>query len=1109
MKKLVCVLFFIISMSILVFSLPDARLLRFPDINGDLVAFVYAGDIWTVPASGGNAVRLTSHEGLELFPKISPDGKWIAFSGEYPGTRQIFIMPATGGVPRQLTYYNDAEIKGLPPRGGFDHIPLDWTNDSQKILIRANRTPYAEREGKYFLVGLDGGLEQPLQIPDGGFGSFSPDETSIVYTPICREFRTWKRYTGGRAQDVWIYDLVKDTAEQITDFLGTDQHPSWYKDKIYFVSDREDTPADPAKPVKLNIWAYDRAKKTFARMTDHREFDVLWPSGHGGSLAYENGGYIYKLNLEKGMSEKLTVNINFDNPNTLPYFKNVGDFMSEFGNSISPTGKRVAFDARGDLFTVPAKEGITYNLTRTPGFREMYPTWSPDGQWIAYVSDQTGDYEFYLLDSQGKGAPTQLTFNHKTWKFPALWSPDSQKLLIYDKNRQLQVLNIKTKVLTIIDKAQYNDVDDVEWSDDSNWVVYTKAGSNWLEGIWVYSLTEGKSRLLLDNTYNNYSPSLSKDGQYLYFISDRDFNMNFESGFSNQEFDFVYNKTARIYALALTKDAPKLFDEKNDQEEVKAAAAEKPKKEKTGGKEADDKKPAQAKPLKIDFDGIAGRIMVFPLPTDQYGRVIALEDKVLYTKAGNIYLYDLKEKKSSPLLEGVGGWDLSADKKKILYSQGNKYGIVDVAPNQKPGDGLLNLDGLTMKIDPVKEWNQLYHEGWRLFRDWFYVGNMHGVDWQKMNERYAALLPYLGHRFDLDYIFGELVGELNTGHTYVNYGDFKKVPRLDTGLLGVEFKTDEKAGRYIIAKIYAGENWNESTRSPLTEQGIDVKEGDYLISLNGYDVTTQDNPYRFLENTAGKKIEITVNAVPAKTGARTYLVKPIKQEFDLRTLDWVNTRRQMVDKLSGGRIGYIFVPNTAVEGNRELFKGVYSYSDKDAFIIDDRYNQGGWSPVKMIEKLAQNPVSYWHHRGLELEPEPLFTLDGPKVMLINYYSSSGGDNFPYWFKKLNLGKLIGTRTWGGLVGYGWLPSLLDGGSFAVPMSGIVSTEGQFAVEGVGIFPDEGFEVYDRPDLVAKGQDPSIEVAVKYLLEELKKNPTKKVPNPPDPDRSRWYKEEKK
>jgi len=378
-----------------------------------------------------------------------------------------------------------------------------------------------------------------------------------------------------------------------------------------------------------------------------------------------------------------------------------------------------------------------------------------------------------------------------------------------------------------------------------------------------------------------------------------------------------------------------------------------------------------------------------------------------------------------------------------------------------------------------------------------------------MKERYAALLPYLGHRFDLDYIFGELIGELNTGHTYVNYGDFKKVTRVDTGLLGVEFKTDEKAGRYIIDKIYAGENWNENTRSPLTEQGIAVKEGDYLISLNGYDVTTQDNPYRFLENTVGKKIEITVNATPTKTGARTYLVKPIKQEYDLRTLDWVNTRRQMVDKLSGGRIGYIFVPNTAVEGNRELFKGAYSYSDKEAFIIDDRYNQGGWSPVKMIEKLAQNPVSYWHHRGLELEPEPLFTLDGPKAMLINYYSSSGGDNFPYWFKKLNLGKLIGTRTWGGLVGYGWLPSLLDGGSFAVPMSGIVSTEGEFTVEGVGIYPDEGFEVYDRPDAVAKDQDPSIEAAVKYLLEELKKNPTKKVKNPPEPNRSRWFKEEKK
>jgi tricorn protease len=1095
--------FFIVLMSIFLvsigFSINDARLLRYPDINKDLTAFVYAGDIWIAPAKGGDAKRLTSHEGLELFPKISPDGKWIAFTAEYSGTRQIHVIPTTGGIPKQLTYYND--VGTMPPRGGVDNIPLDWTPDSKQILIRANRTPHGRRMGKYFLVPLDGGLETPLQIPEAGSGTFSPDAKSIVYTPIGREFRTWKRTKGGRAQDVWTYDLVKNKSKRITTFTGTDQHPIWYKDKIYFISDRSLT---------LNFWSYDLKTEEFKQITDYKEFDVLWPSGHDGLVAYENGGYIHVLDLNTGKTRKLTVNIHFDNPNRLPYFKNVKDFISRFGAEISHDGKRAIFDARGDLFTVPAKKGVTVNLTRTQGIREMYPVVSPDGKWIAYISDQTGDYEIYLMDPKQEKKTIQLTTDHKVWKYPPDWSPDSKKLLFADSDRKLQILDIESKKITLIDKGYLGDLTDYSWSADSRWVAYSKASKSRVQAIWVYSLATQEKHKLSGEKYNDFAPSFSKCGKFIFFISDRDFNMSFRDGFSAMEFDFVYTKTERMYALGLVKDAPNLFKEENDLEESLKADEKKakPGDKKDAKAEKGKKEKEETKPVTIDFDGIQDRVQVFPLGTADYGGVTDIGGgKILYGKDGEVRLYDLKSKKDDLVLKGARPTAFTPDYKKMLVRAAGKWEIMDVKPGQKPGTGILNLDDMIMKIDPMTEWKQIYNEAWRIYRDWFYVRNMHGVDWLKMKKKYAQLLPYLSHRADLDFVFGELVGELNVGHCYVNWGDFKRVERVEGGHLGAELKVDKQAGRYMIAKIYKGENWNEETRSPLTEAGVNVKEGDYIIKLNGYNVTSKENLYQFLENTAGKKITITVNSTPSEQGARTFWIKPLRSELGLRYLDWVESRRKLVDKLSNGRIAYIHVPNTAIEGNRELFKGLYAFSAKEAYIIDDRYNGGGWSPIKMIEKLAKRPISYWYRRDLALSQDPFYALEGPMVMLINHYSSSGGDNFPYWFRKRGLGPLIGTRTWGGLVGYGWSPGLVDGPSFAVPMSGIVSTEGEFVVEGVGVYPDNGFEIYDLPEEIIKGKDPSIEKAVKYLLEQLEKKPVIKPKPPKNPDRSKWYEKE--
>ncbi len=890
---------FIILIAIGIFqsgkAIEDARLMRFPDINNNLVAFVYAGDIWTVNSNGGEARRLTSHEGMELFPKISPDGNWIAFSAEYSGTRQVYIIPSEGGKSKQLTYYNSVGL--MPPRGGFDDVVLDWTPDSKNILIRANRTEFGERNGKYFLVNIEGGLEKPLQIVNGGFAAFSPDAKKIAFTPVDREFRSWKRYKGGRATDLWVYDLGKNTSEQITDFAGADQCPVWYNSKIFFASDRD---------LKLNIYSYDTQTKAVEQITKFTDFDVLWPSGSNGQLAFEKGGSLYKTNLETGLTEKITVNINFDNPNLVPYFKTVTGNIHSY--SISPTGKRALFDARGDIFSVPAENGNTENLTQTQGIREVYPSWSPNGKYITYYSDASGEYEIYLLENKKGSKPEQITTNSTAWKYDNEWSPDSKYLLYSDRTLQLKLLNIETKVETVVDKATENEFRSYVFSPDSKWIAYVKQAPNGYSSIWVYNIPDAKNIQLTDDSFSDNSPVFSTDGLTIFFLSDRDFNLDF----SSFEFNYVYNKSTRIFAMALKADGEKLFKDKIDIEPVKMDL-----KEKTKDKE---EKKEESVNVTIDVDGINNRIIALPPKAGEYRNLAAVDGGVLYINDGKLSKYNIAEEKEEVILEKAIQAQVSADGKMMLYRSGRDFGITKIAPGQKPDAGKLKLDNLEMKIDPAKEWQQIYNDGWRIYRDFFYVNNLHGVDWKAVKENYAQLVPFVGHRADLDFILSEMISESNTGHSYVDWGDFEKPKRIEGGLLGAELIADEKTGYYKIAKIYKGQNWDESLRSPLTEQGVNVKEGDYLISIDGHEIKTTDNPYEFLENTIGKQVEIVVNSTPEKDFARTSTIKPIKSELDLLYYNWVLERRAMVDKLSGGKIGYIHVPNTAVEGNRELFQ---------------------------------------------------------------------------------------------------------------------------------------------------------------------------------------------
>ena len=1052
------------------------RLLRFPDISKDKIAFVYAGDIWIVDANGGTARQLTSHEGIELFPKFSPDGKWIAFSGEYSGTRQVYIMPVEGGTPTQLTYYNDVGV--MPPRGGFDNQILGWTPDGKNVLFRGNRLPWGERMGKYFLVPIDGGLETPLQIPEGGGGMLSPDGTKMVYTPIEREWRTWKRYRGGRAQDVWIYDLNNNTTEQITDYIGTDNLPMWVGNKIYFTSDRTGT---------LNLYSYDLSTKQTDAVTIFDYYDVLWPSAGDNQIVYENGGYIYRYDIESGKNEKVPIKVFGDFPSTFPYIKIISDQVNWL--EVSPTGIRGLFEARGDVFTVPAENGEILNLTETPGIREIDPVWSPDGKWIAYLSDRTGEYELFMKMSDGSGEEKQITDNGTIWRFPPIWSPDSKKLAFSDKNHKLWYVDVNSGNTIEVDHSNYNDIIDYQWSPDSKWLTYTNGNQSKMTSVWVYSLdSKNKSQLTSDLT-SEFNPVFSRDGKFLYFFSNRDFNLKF----SSWEFNYIYTNPTRVYAAALNNSVTALFEPKNDEEKISTDATEEKKENNKNGEVV----------VKIDPENFENRISVLPGQSGIYYSLIPSANGVLYVfrddSGTKLKYFNEDDEKEVTVLDGINNYVVSSDGKKVLYAMHGEYGIVDIKENQKNTDGRLDLSKLEMKIFPKQEWEEIYVDGWRLLRDWFYDPNMHGLDWNAMKEKYGQLVPYVSNRMDLDFIFGELGGELSSGHVYVNWGDFKRVERKEGGLLGCELEADP-SGYYKITKIFKGENWAPDFRSPLTQYGVNVNVGDFVIAINGQEVKTNVNPYKYLENKAGTMVTLRINSKPSQTDAHDELVKPVKSEGDLRYLDWVESRMKMVDELSGGKIGYIHLPNTALEGNRELFKYFYPQTNKEALIIDVRYNGGGFVPDRMIELLDRKILNYWVSRGIEPRPVPGIVNEGPKACLINGYSSSGGDAFPYYFRESKLGTIIGTRTWGGLIGISGNPGLMDGGSIDIPVFRFLDTEGNWAVENEGVSPD--IEVLDRADLVVKGEDPSLEKAVQVLLEELKKNPPKKLVVPPAPDESR-------
>ena len=1049
------------------------RLLRFPDIHLDQVAFVYAGDIYVANVSGGTARRLTSDEGLEIFPKFSPDGTQIAFSAEYNGTRQVYVMPSTGGTPKQLTWYND--VGPMPPRGGFDYRVLDWTADGKHILVRANRLPWGVRMGRYYLVPAAGGTEMPMDIPDGGGGMFSPDGDKVVYTPIDREFRTWKRYRGGRAQDVWVYDLVNNSARQLTTNRATDNQPVWVGDDIYFDSDRD---------YKLNLYRYKESGE-HEKVTAHEVFDVLWPSAGPQAIVYENGGYLYRYDPVAGASARLEIEVTGDLPGRMPRYVNATANIQTA--DLSPDGKRAVFAARGEIFTVPAKDGQIRNISKTPTAREIHVSWSPDGKNLAYLSDATGEYEIYIAPQDGSGPAMQVTKGGDVWRFPVIWSPDSSKLAFGDKKQRLQYVDVRNGRITQVDHSTMIDIEEYSWSPDSRHLAYVKGNpANTGGDIWLYSLAKKSKHKLTSSDTNDSEPVFDPQGRYLYFASDRDFNLTF----GDRDSAFIYTDSTRVYAGLLTPDSPALHRPKSDEVSLDG--------DEENGKDDDNDK--QKKTL-IDIvpQGFEGRVAAL---TESGGSIGALSanDKGLFYLSGRdeeteLKFYDIEAEEETTVLAGISDYALASGGEKILYVQGEQWGIVDAAAEQSTENGgELDLSTMQLRIDPLVEWRQMYVDQWRILRDWFYDPNMHGNDWPAIRDQYAPLVEHLAHRADLDYIFGEIAGELNAGHNYVQSGDQPSVERLDGGLLGAEIVPAD--GYFRVRKIFAGQTWNEQARSPLAQPGVNVSAGDYILAVDGDSTAGVDNFYRLLENKGDRVVTLTVNASPRPKGAREVMVRTVTSETGLRYLDWVDSRRAMVHRLSGGRVGYFHLPNTAFEGHRELYRLFPAQTHKEAMLIDVRYNGGGFIPDQMAEVIGRKALSYWKQRGLDPSPTPFISHEGPKAALINHYSSSGGDAFPYYFRALGLGPLIGTRTWGGLIGISGNPQLADGGGILTSTFRFMDSAGNFVVENEGVSPD--YEVVDRPELLARGEDPSLEFAVKYLLEQLEKHPPKKIVAPPAP-----------
>ncbi len=1082
----------VLTLTTLSYAPQEARVLRFPTVSSDAIVFSCAGDLYTVPLAGGVARKLTAYaEGYEAFARFSPDGASIAFTGEYDGNREVFLIPAAGGVPKRLTYTPSLGRDDISDRMGPNNLVMGWTPDGANVVFRSRMAEWNDFNGQLYLVPKDGGRPGQLPLPRGGFCSYSPDGAKLAYNRIFREFRTWKRYRGGMADDVWIYDFAAKTVENITANPALDIIPMWSGNRVYFVSDR-----DEAK--RMNLYVCDLATRQTRKLTDFTEFDIKFPSLGPKSIVFENGGYIYNFDLASEKAVRVPVIIADDQVSARGGVLKVGGQVTNY--EIGPDGQRALFGAHGDVFTVPAKNGNTRNLTATPGIHERNSKWSPDGRTIAFFSDRGDQDEIWLMNADGTGEPRPLTTGGDTYKYNLFWSPDGSKILWDDKMLRLSCVDVATKAVTVVVTAKAGEIGRLSWSPDSRWIAYDRPDVDTPNRVYLYSLDSGKTFPVTDAWYNSYGPSFSRDGKYLFFVSDRDFN----PVFSQTEYDHAYLAMSRVYFVTLAKDTKSPFAPKSDEVAVKPAAPAAPAKPapKPAGKTAAKPEAEAVPPVKVDTDGLMDRVVALPVETANYGEVNAVGDSVYYGKfkpgadGPSLMLYDLAELKEKDL-GAFQGYEISADGKKMLIGKDGGYAIIDLPKAPITLESKLDLSGMDVLRDRRQEWDQIYEECWRQMKEFFYAPNMHGVDWEAQRLKYKPLAAAVNHRADLTYVIGELIGELSSGHTYVGGGDMPAAPKVKVGMLGAKLERDAKTGFYRIAHILKGLNWDKAARSPLTELGVNVKEGEYIVAANGRSLDKVADISEALYNTVGRQVTLKVAPTADGKAGRDVVVLPVETENALYYNDWVEANIAKVDKATGGRVGYLHIPNMGVDGLNEFVRRFYPQLRKKALIVDVRGNGGGSVSPMIIDRLVREMVMVEVGRNQTPGPDPGAAFLGPKVCLCDEFSASDGDIFPYRFKTLKLGPVIGKRTWGGVVGIrGTLP-LLDGGSINKPEFAPYSPDGRgWVIEGVGVEPD--IVVDNDPAREYAGVDDQLNKGIEVILEALKTKAREIPPVPPYP-----------
>ena len=1048
--------------------LQEARLLRFPAVHDNQVVFTYAGNLYTVDKTGGVARKLTNDvNGFEMFAKFSPDGSTIAFTGQYDGNTEVYVMPSKGGEPRRLTYTATLSRDDISDRMGPNNIVMAWTPDGKNILYRSRKQTFNDFTGQLYSVSVDGGISSEIPLNTGSWCTFSPDGKQMAINRVFREFRTWKYYKGGMADDVWIYDIASGKTTNITNNDAQDIFPMWYGDRIYFCSDRDRT---------MNIFCYNLKTKATHKVTNFDNYDVKFPSAGAKEIIFENGGYLYTLNPASEKLTKLNIIISEDFATGRNKMK---DASKNIGSvDVSPEGSRLAIVGRGDVYTVPAKSGVTRNITQSSGAHDRNAAWSPNGKHLAYISDMSGEFEIYIQNQDGMEKAIQLTENTGTYIFNLEWSPDSKKILYNDKMMRLRYVDIDTKIITEITRNPHWEIRTFMWSSDSKWITYVQSESNDFSTIQLYSVDNKQSYSVTDKWYSSFNPIFSNDGKYLFFISDRDFNPNY----SRTEWNHSYSKMSRMYFVTLSKDTPNPLAYQNDEVKIAAETSEKESKK----SDSKDKDKADAnKNIKVDVDGLSDRIIALPGGASYYNIAACVDDNLYYNRDGALRMLKLTNKSDNDTELGKDMYmSVSADNKKALISSNGKYYVIDLPKGAIKLENAVDMSNMKTVVDNKAEWAQIYFEAWRQMRDFFYVENMHGVDWPKMRDKYAELLPYVNCKDDLNYLIGELIGELNVGHAYISGGDKFKPERINLGLLGAKLERDG-SGFYKIVKILKGENFRNELRSPLTEVGMNISEGNFIVAINGKSTKEMNDIYEALVNTADKETILSISTSASEKGKRDVVVVPTKSEADLYYYNWVQDNIKKVSDATNGEVGYIHIPDMGVGGLNEFAKYFYPQLDKKALIIDDRGNGGGNVSPMILERLSREITRANMSRN-QLVPTqtPTKMMLGPKVLLIDNYSASDGDLFPYGFRKHNLGKLIGVRTWGGIVGIrGTLP-FVDGTVLNRPeFTSYDSNGGGYIIEGYGVDPDIRIDI--DPNKAYYGEDAQLNKAIEVILEELK------------------------